>query len=796
MRRGAPLTVGQLWQGYGELQRRKQEQQEGFLDRLFEQGRFRQLEELAWDPWLGGESRLGGQLRDAKPMNATERLLVQWSRRVKITFVGVYDTVGAMGLDALAIPGLRGRAGRLHNMRPSSIIGDFRHALAIDEYRSSFEHTPLVEYLSHAKPGRAAQGLPAALVRRLPFRTSAAATATTAWPSFHSPGCWRRRGRWASRPSCRRPGRLLSARPSGRAARAARLVRRVRLAGGALRAAHQAQFSPDPAARRAAGQAGEAGKPQATLPAAGFSLHSAETIDDSVWAYAAERPSYAPPNLVEYAGRVTGQTRHPEPRVKEVAGRAIASDWPSRLGGGYPWLAIWMLLAGFGAMVMDGVFLLFPGSAGPRDWVAAAVVVVVAGLVDWGESRLKLKVAAGSGTFWHRALADALFWTRSLLVILFVAGALGVLSFLATAGWNSGPRTLGDAFRRVFEVAGEGWLLAPLAVLVLVLATLLDDELGEIKPGERHPPPRLAWWRRVLGGGGWLVLVAAVVVGLVFLGRSAWNIAEQAGFSPRPIFAFRLGQPPADAVAAGRYLFLVVALAYLARAFEWVGEPMARANLGSIVALMFKLSGRGIERVLLRWQQLLECPWTTDDEVRDGDTAEGREGRRREKCAETARCAVRAAVRQGIWRDILGFIPAYGIILGYGLYFASGLPGWSWIVHPWPLWWIIPLATVVADWFETISQLSYVGKNRTFRSPRHPPRAGGLRGDLGEVRRFQPGAGDQRHRALLGRPAHGAVGGRHRRLAGAIAATLILTVIGMLLAGGFAALKARRDAGW
>ena len=45
-----------------------------------------------------------GQQVPANNLNAAERLLVRWSRRVPITYLGIYDTVGAIGWDALAIP--------------------------------------------------------------------------------------------------------------------------------------------------------------------------------------------------------------------------------------------------------------------------------------------------------------------------------------------------------------------------------------------------------------------------------------------------------------------------------------------------------------------------------------------------------------------------------------------------------------------------------------------------------------------------------------------------------------------
>src|SRR5262245_51073073 len=155
LRRGAPLTVNQLWQNYCLLGR-QHEHHTGLLTALFGEAapEFRRLPDLVWDPWLvrkdevdaaKATNRVPGQRE--KHLNDTEELLVRWSRRVQITYLGVYDTVGAVGWDALAIPGVQSRLALHHNMRPTTLIRHCRHALAIDEHRSNFRHTPFVAYI-------------------------------------------------------------------------------------------------------------------------------------------------------------------------------------------------------------------------------------------------------------------------------------------------------------------------------------------------------------------------------------------------------------------------------------------------------------------------------------------------------------------------------------------------------------------------------------------------------------------------------------------------------------------------
>jgi uncharacterized protein (DUF2235 family) len=139
LRAGAPLTVDQLWQGYRILGRYREPdtgiaRPPNWWETIFGRERleFRSLIELMWDT---GKQRV-------PDLNGTEALLCGWSRRVPVHCVGVFDTVGAMGLDALAIPGLRTRIAAFHNTNPSRLMKHGLHALSIDEHRRSFRHVP------------------------------------------------------------------------------------------------------------------------------------------------------------------------------------------------------------------------------------------------------------------------------------------------------------------------------------------------------------------------------------------------------------------------------------------------------------------------------------------------------------------------------------------------------------------------------------------------------------------------------------------------------------------------------
>lgn len=57
----------------------------------------------------------------------------------RIHFIGVFDTVGALGIPAPFLGTLGGSRYLFHDTEPSSIINHARHALAIDENREDFE---------------------------------------------------------------------------------------------------------------------------------------------------------------------------------------------------------------------------------------------------------------------------------------------------------------------------------------------------------------------------------------------------------------------------------------------------------------------------------------------------------------------------------------------------------------------------------------------------------------------------------------------------------------------------------
>jgi len=149
LRRGAPIPTQEMWSGYQILGRYGNAiagtaPALSLRERLFRRTprSFRSIWTLrreSWEPLA--------EPAPQPPSNRAERLFVRWSRRIPIRCVGVFDTVGSMGLDALAIPWLRDRTALIHDTQLTPLIVNGYHALALDEHRANFEHIPW-----HAEP--------------------------------------------------------------------------------------------------------------------------------------------------------------------------------------------------------------------------------------------------------------------------------------------------------------------------------------------------------------------------------------------------------------------------------------------------------------------------------------------------------------------------------------------------------------------------------------------------------------------------------------------------------------------
>src|SRR4051812_28216799 len=417
LRRGAPLSVNQLWKDYCILGRER-ENRTSVWDSVFRESpaSIRRINDLVCDPWnikryeahralraldlreQPGSDRVAGQLVD--DLSVTERLLVRSSRRARITYLGVYDTVGAIGLDALAIPGLKSRLAMHHNMRASTLVQHCRHALALDEHRSSFSHTPLMQYLWH---GNSDDDTQSTTLKAIDDSEVEKGRSDTAKYWQRQGAMWQRKieQRWFvgahSNVGGGYPDNELAQRPLQW------LLEGACLAGLACEpftyvappkppvpVDSYAQFAkplwtyvirgkrfyrtidPDAEIRASRPSEGEARR-------AGFSLHSInERVDDTVFDRVSGVAEYRPPNLVEYARRKRATVTTAASLLAKLDDLLKTPSTHAWLGATvlpYAVLVLWAACAGFGLIAMTQLVVPQPG-LGP--WKTGGIAAALA----------------------------------------------------------------------------------------------------------------------------------------------------------------------------------------------------------------------------------------------------------------------------------------------------------------------------------------------------------------------------------------------------------------------------------
>ncbi|MGQ0649529.1 MAG: phospholipase effector Tle1 domain-containing protein [Gemmatimonadaceae bacterium] len=748
LRRGAPISVDQLWEEYCILGRAR-ERGAGVWERIFGQPwtERRRINDLICDPWnieplekkrprSGQGAVVPGLLVDPGSLAPAERLLVTWSRRVRITFLGVYDTVGALGLDALAIPGLKSKMAMHHNMRPTSLIQNCRHASALDEHRSSFAPTPFLEFVGHGDEEDDRQ-----------LETFKDENPAEHWVKSHEK--WRHRitqrwfvgahsnigGGYPDNEFAQLPLQWLleGAKEAGlecediyAAPEMERLPLRQVLAGTAApnekppapKDSYTAFAKPfwtkiirgkryyrpiDPVPEVRASTKGIKGNDGKRETPPGFSLYSInEQIDPTVFAFAHAIPSYRPPNLLAYAKRKLAGNEprvhaEPTPRPNEGELQAVASwrmahDWLGESSSAHLVLVLWGTFAAIGLVAMHSLFNASDWSLSVW-WLGLAALALA--LVDWGESRTNFAIAVGRTSAWRQALLDAIYWTRTIGFVLFACGAITAFVHLWAGGWYADSWSTAWDFAwplinpNAEPVSARWWGVPVLAGVGVAAANVFDGA-----PWKRH----LSGLKGVLGGvAAALVAVPAVVFTGRLLGQVFTPLVGHTPPSP--------GSPAAEATLAGELLLLQIALFYFLNSLAWVGAPMLRANLGSIFPLQRCATPGKVRTCLEDWRKKLECQWGGWVE----DRAQGPAAR-----------AMRGAVRLAIWRDLIGFMPVYAAVLCYGLWFAARQLQWGFLEVTFAgiaVWLLLPIVAVVADAVEDVCHLRYLALHERGAEP-------------------------------------------------------------------------------
>ena len=712
LRRGAPLTVNQLWENYCILGLEREERSAGLVEKIFgsPEAKFRRITELLWDPW--GKSGLvvpGAPLRlKCKTATPTEKLLMRWSRRVRITYLGVYDTVGAMGWDALAIPGLRSKLAVHHNMRPTTIIQKCRHALAIDEHRSSFGHTPFVAYIG-AKTLDETQETDSSSStsgRRAKMRGDK-------WQDVEKKWNDKIEQRWFvgahSNIGGGYPNNLLAQRPLQwimEGAQEAGLIcdelppvapiKRERTSVRDSYAEFAAPFwtmifrakrnyrpvDPAPELRASRGDSKSDGQIQP-----GFSLVSVnETVDESVLDYW-EKSQAVPPNLIEIAPRQSEPGDKNKDRWDAIASGNIAGAWPAKGWISVTVLVLWATLAGYGFAIVDQLFQILPPV--PPPWLLC-VLAGIFPLVDWREASLNRDLAMNTLSSWRRAWLDSIYWTRALGVVLFVFGLCGSAVFLVNAGWRTG--SFADAWSTAGVVMQGSTPVALSAAVGMFVALALNKRFTK-RPDQGRDASNSGCVNFLATLGGPLIVLAVICL-IIFAAHTAGHVVTSA-LGRTQTWVAKSPATYSENRMPGMLLFLQLAFIYFAKAFAWVGEPMGKANLGSITALQWQGTPAGVNKCLDRWRKMLG-----------------------EHDVEAAKTCMIRIIRQALWRDNIGFIPVYSFVMLFGLYLgAELLDGKAYWAPSAYLWFILPAVAAIADYLENSCHLRYLSLYEKEKTP-------------------------------------------------------------------------------
>ena len=664
--RGAPLTVSQLWAGYAFISRNRSRPKD-WWQKIVEvrDNTFRRIDKLKPNERNSNLDRVV----EKKNQTHTEKLVARWCRRVKITYLGIFDTVGALGLDALGIPGLSGRLSGQHNQNPSGIIHRCRHALAIDEHRSSFRLTPILDYVRHdAKEGEAEN-----YKGKIEHRWFVGAHSNVG-------------GGYADNPLATRPLQWVLEGAAEVGLMTMPLPMFSPAEASARKAQEEAFASPDwilllrekaldnipelsPAKiAQKRDSYSEFASPlwvhllrekryyrpvgRADNVRADYSLRPIdERIDESVLEMAKKDPTYAPPNLVQYAHSLPtadggDQQAQYIASVRQLfvnPERTPVHDWSACSPGAAVTLVFWCIFAALG---LQKIPALFSGEPFAFSMTGLAIIASLYALIDWAESRCNLEVALHPASVRKRVLWNLLYWIRLIGVIAFFFGAIGLGIDAWYAEWS-----LANVWDLV--VAWYPLLLAPLLTTGILYFLTANEKVAapQAKPRENKLTDPIEYPGRTYGEekasvpsalSGYLSKIAMAVFLVALLRHLAFGMPEEVDAD-----AERL---------AGELLLLLLLLVVSWGVLLWIGKPMdgAMNDLGSSARLQCCFSWAQIRRLFEGWQLKLARNW-----VGAGDRR------------QLAWDRLREGLRESLWRDLVGFIPAYSLLLGTALYLGS-----------------------------------------------------------------------------------------------------------------------------
>lgn len=676
MKKGAPLTTNQMWNGYTFIS-----QQGGKGDEWWE----KTLKAKGNEAYFARKTKIERRKGKDKYYNEAEQLVTEWSRRVEINYLGIYDTVGALGIHALGIPGLNGALDAGHNIRPTSIIQKCRHAMAIDEHRSSFRLTTMLDFEENDQESKSVKSFKDNIRQR--WFAGAHSNVGGGYPNnvlSHRPYEWIMEG-------AQNANLKIDKIPQ---AQIKDEKNHIRDSFAEFVGLIYPQFVRSKRNYRPMGWTDEVRSTYSLRPIN-------EEIDNTVLDLVKTDESYRPPNLISYL------YRHPN-KVKGVSIDTLPQKYMSRWPGemlSYNGklnqtknyiitrliLLIWSIVAAYGLLKLTNFLwvetLTFPAYLLP---LLTGLFVVV----DWAETKTTLSKCLYPQSISTEACWNVLYWIR---IVGVVAAALGigaigkfVIGLLIEYGFSFGcikdwgMILLGKYFtwKLLYAViAGIGAIL----ILDLISSSHIklhsNANLPKFSDSFLAPSPKkkISFLPYILSG-------LLMVLGLYLLYNGIERSELESGV------AYNM---------PGALLLLLLLCFGFYHLLGWVGKPIRKQirRKDVIQKMQNATSNAQLTSLFTEWQKGFTRNWFTttgddsdsknkksntndiyvDDDI-DGKILTNVEKQislstDEEKHKVLAWLRLRDVLKKALWRDILGFVPYYSFmflcILSIGSYFVA-----------------------------------------------------------------------------------------------------------------------------
>jgi uncharacterized protein (DUF2235 family) len=687
VKRGAPLTVSQLWSSYAFISQHRGESKREWWEEALQKNRyyFRRISNLKFAK---------GDLKN--PINKSEELVIKWSRRVDIAYLGIFDTVGAMGIQALGIPGLRSKLAENHNLNPSTIIKKCRHALAIDEHRSSFRLTPILDYVHHSVDEKDKTEQYKNRIRQRWFVGSHSNIGGGYANNTLSmqPSRWMLEGAKNEGLAISDLSEDLASTPdiSETSARSD-----IRDSFAELAGVIWPHFIREKRNFRPIGRA--------DLVNGGYTLRTInEEIDETVFTFGEKNISYSPPNLLSYLRLFPDLDKNQifkdrEPQQKwpgEILAYGQKSGWLQEWLLPRIFLAIWATLAAIGTFLILQLFWVDPL---PINWVGFSLISAFYVIGDWGDSQATIKTTFYPNAVIPKVIWNVLYWVRWLGVFSFGVGFVNFIVRCIDLGWELDISVTGlqTYFYTLFELFQNIYLLPFLVATTLILIlgsvgrSLFLDNLNESSGEQQIEKLRIFKSTGEFKNQNTIINVT-IVLALLFFIPSLIVVWKTRG-------NFFLAEDVES--LSGKLLLIYFLFVTFYSLFGWVVKPMgkSKANLGSIGQLQNVITKNQLTLLFESWSSKLSRNWVAKDVQQ-----------------ELAWTRLKEVLRTALWRDLLGFIPIYSLILGTVLYIGSEFGFCSFLgvncsmtfFGIIPLWLLLIIVTALADVTENIIHLKHI----------------------------------------------------------------------------------------